>query len=72
MRVPSGFGVVTPYLFVDDAAAYVDFLNRAFGAVETLRSLRPDGCIANAMLDFSGTTIMVSSRSRETYRFDFP
>jgi len=63
MRLPDGFGVVTPYIFADDAAAYVDFLSRAFGAVERLRSTRPDGRIANSQIEFSGTRIMISEAS---------
>ncbi len=63
MHVPPGFGVVTPYLFVDDAVAYIAFLEAAFGAQELDRSLRADGCVANAQLSFSGTMIMLSEAS---------
>ena len=63
MFVPPGFGVVSPYLFVDDAVSHVDFLKSAFGAEECDRSLRADGCIANAQLSFSGTMIMLSEAS---------
>ena len=67
MNVPPGFGVVTPYLFVDDAVTYIAFLEAAFGAEELDRSIRPDGCVANAQLSFSGTMIMLSEASG-----DFP
>ena len=67
MFVPPGYGVVSPYLFVDDAASYVDFLASAFGAEEVDRSLRTDGRIANSQLSFSGTMIMLSEAST-----DFP
>lgn len=32
MHVPDGFGVVTPYIFVDGGDNYVSFLEAAFGA----------------------------------------
>lgn len=63
MKRPAGFGVVTPYVFVDDAIAYLDFLALAFGGKEIGRSVMPDGRIANAQISFSGTTIMVSEAS---------
>jgi PhnB protein len=63
MNLPAGFGVVTPYVFADDAVAYVAFLSRAFGGEELGRSEMPDGRIANAQIRFSGTTIMVSEAS---------
>ena len=67
MNIPDGFGVVTPYIFADDAADYVAFLVAALGASEKLRSLRPDGRIANCQLRFGPTAIMVSDSSP-----DFP
>ena len=63
MNPPEGFGVVTPYIFADDANAYVDFLKSAFGAVEIGRSLRTDGRIGNCQLRFSTMTLMVSEAS---------
>ena len=63
LRVPPGFGVVTPYLLVTGADAYLRFLAAAFGAREIGRSLAPDGRIANAQMDFSGMTLMVSEAS---------
>lgn len=65
MHVPEGFGVVTPYIFVDGAADYVRFLEAAFGAREIGRSAAPDGRIANCQLRFSTTVIMVSEASAQ-------
>lgn len=63
MNIPAGFGVVTPYIFVDDAPAYLEFLGAAFGGEVIGRSVMPDGRIANAQIRFSGTTLMVSEAS---------
>lgn len=60
MYIPPDFGTVTPYFFVEDAEAFVRFLIEAFGGTETLRSLRPDGRIANAQVRIGTTTIMAS------------
>ena len=63
MYVPPGFGTVTPYLFVDSAEKLVDFLVHGLGGVETLRSLRPDGRIANVQVRIGTTTLMASEGS---------
>jgi len=65
MYLPPGFGTVTPYLFAAEAAAYVDFLVRAFGGEERLRTLRPDGRVANAQLRIGTSMLMVSEASRQ-------
>ena len=65
MYVPDGFAVVTPYIFVHDADAYVHFLGAAFGAREIGRSVSPDGKIANCQLRFGSSTIMVSEASEQ-------
>ncbi len=63
MYIPPGFNTVTPYFFVDDAAAFVRFLVDGLGGVESGRSLRPDGAIANAQVRLGTSTVMVSESS---------
>ncbi len=65
MQVPEGFAVVTPYIFVSEGEKYVRFLEAAFGASETGRSVSPDGRIANCQMKFDTATIMVSEASDE-------
>ena len=67
MNVPDGFAVVTPYLFVNQADRYVDFLSNAFGAREVGRIMAPNGRVANCQMKFETATIMVSEASN-----DFP
>jgi len=61
--VPPGFGTVTPYFFVRDAEAFVRFLVTGLDGEETIRSIRPDGRIANAQVRIGTTTVMVSESS---------
>ena len=63
MHIPEGFGVVTPYIFVDGCGDYIRFLASAFGAVEIGRSADANGRIANCQLRFDSTAIMVSEAS---------
>jgi PhnB protein len=55
-----------PYIFADDAATYVSFLERAFGAEELGRTTMPDGEIANARVRIGTTKFMISS-ARESF-----
>ena len=35
--IPDGYTAITPYLVVEGASGYIDFLANAFGAVERMR-----------------------------------
>jgi PhnB protein len=48
--VPKGLRTVTPYLHPTNAPAYIDFLARAFGAVEEARHLAPNGRVMHAQV----------------------
>ena len=63
MIIPPGFGTVTPYFFVRDAEPFVAFLVGGLGGEETLRTMRPDGRIANAQVRLGTSTVMVSEAS---------
>lgn len=58
--IPDGYSVITPYLIVDDAASFIDFLGNAFGAVERLRIPMPGGAIGHAEVEINGAVLMVS------------
>ena len=60
MYIPDGFGTVFPYIFASDAAAYLTFLERAFGAEVVGRTEAPDGTVANARVRIGRTAFMVS------------
>lgn len=66
MKIPAGFGHVTPYIFATHADAYVEFLKGAFGAVEIGRSIPPDGAVANCQLQM-GTSILMLSEATEAF-----
>lgn len=64
MKMPEGFSAITPYLFVDNAGSYVDFLTAAFNAKELSRTMRGDR-IANACLAISGARLFISEATNE-------
>ena len=63
MYLPPGFNTVTPYHFVDDAEAFIAFLVAGLGGEETVRSMRPDGRVANVQVRLGTSTVMVSESS---------
>src|SRR5262249_20917885 len=46
--IPEGFRTLTPHLTVNGAEKYIDFLKRAFNAVEVSRSPGPAGKLMHA------------------------
>jgi PhnB protein len=64
--VPPGFTTVTPYCFVVEAERFVGFLVAGLGGVETCRSLRPDGRIANVQVRI-GTSMLMASEASQHY-----
>ena len=67
MKIPPGFAQLAPYLFVDDAVAYMAFLESAFGAVELGRTVAPDGRLANGHMKLGEVAFMLSEASPPRY-----
>ncbi len=63
--IPAGPRAVTPYLTVTGAAKALEFYKSAFGAVETVRLVGPDGRVGHAELEINGTPIMLSEEYPE-------
>ena len=58
--IPDGYTAITPYLIVENAAGYIDFLTSAFGAVERVRMPMPQGGIGHAEVEIGGAVLMLS------------
>ncbi|HTS29824.1 MAG TPA: VOC family protein [Bryobacteraceae bacterium] len=58
--IPPGFHSLTLHLGVEGAAAYIDFLKNAFGAVEISRSPGPGGKLMHAQLKIGDSLIMLA------------
>ena len=59
--IPEGFTAVTPYLLVANPAGAIEFLKKAFNAVEHMRMPGPNGTIMHASLSINGARIMLGS-----------
>jgi uncharacterized glyoxalase superfamily protein PhnB len=60
MEVPPGFTQLFPYVFADDALAYLGFLADGLGGEVLHAHESAPGMLANAHVRFGDTTIMVS------------
>ena len=59
--IPEGYHTITPQLTVNGAAEAVEFYKRAFGAVELMRTLGPDGkTVAHAELKIGDSVVFLS------------
>jgi PhnB protein len=58
--IPEGYGTLTPYIVVNDAARAIDFYKRAFGATEVFRSKPTNGKIAHAALKIGDSIFLLS------------
>jgi uncharacterized glyoxalase superfamily protein PhnB/catechol 2,3-dioxygenase-like lactoylglutathione lyase family enzyme len=61
MPVPSDAQVLTPFLAVDDVAAFIAFVQAAFGARELYVMRSADEVVRHCRLDLGGSQLMVSS-----------
>ena len=66
--VPDGYTAITPYLIVENAAGFLDFLAQAFGAVERRRIPMPQGGIGHAEAEINGAVLMLA----DAFPPDFP
>jgi len=65
--IPQGYGTVTPYLHLKNAAAAIDFYKAAFGAVEIMRLADPSGRIGHAELQIGTSRIMLADEVPQRY-----
>lgn len=67
MRIPPSFNTVTPYFFVEGAEGFIAFLVGGLGGVESCRTMRPDGEVANVQVQLGTSTVMISEAT-STYK----
>lgn len=63
--IPKGYHSVTPYLMVRGADKEIEFLKKAFGAMEKERHTTPDGSIMHAEVHIGDSTVMLGEAKGE-------
>jgi PhnB protein len=64
MNIPKGHQAVMPYLMMDDAAAFINFIKTVFGAEMTHEGTRDD-IVGHCEARINGSTIMFSNSRGE-------
>jgi PhnB protein len=63
--IPEGYPRLSPYLYVDDAQAAIDFYGEVFGTKERMRMPAPEGKIGHAELQFGDSILMLADQFPE-------
>lgn len=66
MKIPEGHQAVMPYLMLEDAAGFIEFIKTVFDAEMTHESMR-DGIVGHCEAQINGGTIMFSN-SRDEWK----
>ena len=61
--IPEGYPRVTPYLFVEGAAAAIEFYGKIFGARERMRMPAPEGKIGHAEIEIGDSVVMLADEA---------
>jgi len=65
MKIPKGHQAIMPYLIIDGAAAFLDFVKKVFPVQVTHESRNDDGTLGHCEIQIHGSTIMFSNGSKE-------
>ena len=63
--IPEGYHAVTPYLYIKNAPAAIEFYKKAFGATEVFRMAMDDGRIGHAEIKIGDSHIMLADEFPE-------
>ncbi|MFT3743395.1 MAG: VOC family protein [Pyrinomonadaceae bacterium] len=64
MEIPKGHQAIMPYLMLEDAAGFIEFIKTVFNAEMTHESIR-DGIVGHCEGNINGSTIMFSASRGE-------
>ena len=65
MKIPDGYQRVMPYLIIRDAAKFIDFTGKVFGAEEKLRIMRDEKLIKHAEIRIGDSVIMFADATEQ-------
>ncbi|CAN5365551.1 VOC family protein [soil metagenome] len=64
-EIPEGYQRITPYLIVENAAAFLDFTAKVFGAEVKYKAMRDEKLIMHAEISIAGSAIMVADATEQ-------
>ncbi len=63
--IPEGYYSLTPYLVIKGAEQAIEFYQKIFGAIETVRMPGPEGRVMHAEMKIGNSIVMLSDESPE-------
>jgi PhnB protein len=66
-NTPEGYQQVMPYLIVENAAAFMEFTKKVFGAEEKFKAMRDEKLIMHAEVSIGSSVIMIADAT-ELYK----
>jgi PhnB protein len=64
-KIPANYQTVMPYLIVNDASAFIEFMRKVFGAKETYKAMRDPGIIMHGEIMIGECTIMFAESTEQ-------
>lgn len=64
-KILEGYQAVMPYLIVNGAEAFSDFVKQVFGAIEKRKEMRDEKLVMHAEIMIGGSTIMFADSTKE-------
>lgn len=65
MKIPENNQTVMPYLILENAAGFILFTQKVFGAKETLKTMRVENVIRHAEIMIGNSTIMFADAAEQ-------
>lgn len=65
MHIPDGYQPVMPYLIIQDAGAFLEYMKKVFGAAEKMKVMRDAHYIMHGELQINGHTIMFANATED-------
>lgn len=65
MNLPNGHQQIMPYVIVENASAFINFLQTVFGATERSKHLRDNNLIMHAELQIGESVIMLADTTAD-------
>ena len=63
LNIPEGYQQVMPYLIIKNAAAFMEFAQKVFGAEERYKAMRDEKLIMHAEISIGGSVIMFADET---------
>jgi len=70
MKIPENNQTVIPYLILENAAGFILFTQKVFGAKETLKTMRDENVIRHAEIMIGNSTIMFAEATEQFKPFN--